>query len=161
MTLGLRACAKLLGWKHPRLAALAKEGRVPFTRNEKGHMEFDPEAVRAAFMQSTDPAQQNKLASTEMSTSATTEEGFNAARTKREFVKLKLDEISLGKVERRLIDAEQTEIEISNLHESVKSHLMLVPSKLGSRFGLDCQIAAEQEIRKAFESISRYTPHVA
>ncbi len=55
--LGLRACAKVLGISHGRLAALVSEKRVP--RNTDGS--FDVEAVRAAFERTKDPAQRSRM----------------------------------------------------------------------------------------------------
>lgn len=133
-----------------------REGRIP----KPPDGEYDVDAVRAAFAESTDGQPSKILGSQEPQTEGN-ETGYYAVKTQRETVKLKLDRLALEAKEKRSIDIEDARRAWSNQIEAAKMRLLLIPAELGDLFGVEAQVVADRLIRAALREAANYQPKAA
>lgn len=155
-----KECAAALGISQPRLVALFNESRIPRNADKS----WDIEAVRAAFINSTDPAHPSKIDKQLDLPGA--DAGFHEIRTEVLRVKLRQDQIDLKQREGGIIDRVETLADVGGMVVDAKGMLMGMANKLAPQLAVEsdpvmCQSLIEDEIHSILKALTEWEPKAA
>lgn len=122
---------------------------------------IDPEAATAALKKSADPARKIVTSSGTPSPSSPSEngEGYYDARTKRESIRAKVEELKYRRTSGELVDVAEIESELKGVFRDLRDRLQALPTTWKGRLvsmtdEREIQIYLSEQIRLVLEDIS-------